>query len=279
MIDSDPVLKTILFAWFVLLGACIGSFLNVVIYRLPLGKSLSDPPSHCPKCNHRIRWFDNVPVLGWLILQGKCRDCKEPISPRYPVVEAISAIVFGAIAGLLLQYRGDASLSEFFCLVLALSCFMTSLLAAGLIEWDKKKIPWKLFLPAIIVGPMVPYLWQESFGVRLFGKLMDVSRPYYPVEPQALILIFILFCLPISFVASWLPDKRYRSVWIFLSALIVVYLGWAAVPVVLFSAIVLLLLYFTPLHQSVPSNLVLALTSFVFILIILLSTPASAPLG
>lgn len=74
--------------FFTLLGLCVGSFLNVVIYRLPLGKSLVHPPSTCPQCNTRLAWYDNIPVLGWLKLKGKCRWCQNPISLRYPIVEA-----------------------------------------------------------------------------------------------------------------------------------------------------------------------------------------------
>ncbi len=74
-----------------LLGAAFGSFANVVIYRFPLGESLSTPASHCPRCDHPIRPYDNIPVLSWLILRGRCRDCGEPISIRYPLVELSSA--------------------------------------------------------------------------------------------------------------------------------------------------------------------------------------------
>src|ERR1700761_6169590 len=75
-------------------GAVIGSFLNVVVWRLPRGESLVSPPSHCPKCNTRLAWFDNIPVFGWLMLRGKCRYCREPISARYPIVEAITGLLF-----------------------------------------------------------------------------------------------------------------------------------------------------------------------------------------
>jgi leader peptidase (prepilin peptidase)/N-methyltransferase len=92
------------------LGACVGSFLNVVVWRLPRVehkegegllrsfyrsyRALSFPPSSCPKCGNRLKWYDNVPILGWLKLRGKCRSCKEPISPRYPIVEAVTALIF-----------------------------------------------------------------------------------------------------------------------------------------------------------------------------------------
>src|SRR4030095_14786886 len=74
-------------------GACVGSFLNVVVWRLPRGESLSYPPSHCPRCNKPLPWYDNLPVIGWIKLGGKCRFCREPISPRYPIVEAICGLL------------------------------------------------------------------------------------------------------------------------------------------------------------------------------------------
>ena len=77
-----------------LFGSCIGSFLNVVVWRLPRGKSLLWPPSACPKCNHALAWYDNIPVLGWILLRGRCRYCKEPVSARYPIVEAITGLLF-----------------------------------------------------------------------------------------------------------------------------------------------------------------------------------------
>src|SRR5436190_6443584 len=84
-----------IFIFFVFaLGACIGSFLNVVVWRLPRNESLVTPPSRCPKCGHKLAWFDNIPVFGWIFLRGKCRYCGEPISPRYPIVEAITGLLF-----------------------------------------------------------------------------------------------------------------------------------------------------------------------------------------
>lgn len=80
--------------FFFALGACVGSFLNVVVWRLPRDESLVHPPSHCPHCNHRLAWYDNIPVFGWLMLQGECRYCKKPISTRYPIVEFITGGLF-----------------------------------------------------------------------------------------------------------------------------------------------------------------------------------------
>jgi leader peptidase (prepilin peptidase) / N-methyltransferase len=80
--------------FFACLGACIGSFLNVVVYRLPRGQSLVFPGSRCPRCEHPLAWYDNLPVIGWLMLRGKCRYCGQPISPRYPIIEFVTAALF-----------------------------------------------------------------------------------------------------------------------------------------------------------------------------------------
>src|SRR5580765_3469941 len=75
-----------LYAWLFCVGACIGSFLNVVVYRLPRGKNLVYPGSMCPRCGHPIRLYDNIPIVSWLVLRGRCRDCRASISPRYVFV-------------------------------------------------------------------------------------------------------------------------------------------------------------------------------------------------
>ena len=76
------------------LGACVASFLNVVIWRVPRGESIVSPPSHCPKCNAAIKWYQNIPILSWLALRGKCANCRAPISPRYILVEALGGVLF-----------------------------------------------------------------------------------------------------------------------------------------------------------------------------------------
>lgn len=78
-------------------GLCLGSFLNVVLYRLPRGMSIVAPRSFCPNCRHQVRWYDNVPVLSYLILRGKCRDCGAKISWRYPAVELVTGLVITGI--------------------------------------------------------------------------------------------------------------------------------------------------------------------------------------
>jgi len=97
-VPSNAIIDLIAALWLGFIGACIGSFLNVVAYRMPLGMSIIWKPSHCPKCNHAIRPYDNVPIFGWLWLKGHCRDCGEPISPRYAIVEFVMGFAFFVLA-------------------------------------------------------------------------------------------------------------------------------------------------------------------------------------
>src|SRR5699024_8510930 len=79
------------------LGAVVGSFLNVVIYRVPIGLSVVSPGSRCPNCEKAIRWYDNIPIFSWLFLRGRCRNCKTAISPRYAIVEALMGVLSAAL--------------------------------------------------------------------------------------------------------------------------------------------------------------------------------------
>jgi len=101
-----PSLTILLFVTAV--GACIGSLTNVLVYRIPLGLDVVTPTSRCPKCNHKLTWRENIPIFGWLILRGKCRFCKCKISPEYPIVETIVAVLFGGIYALWYIVPDDA---------------------------------------------------------------------------------------------------------------------------------------------------------------------------
>ena len=120
------------------LGALIGSFLNVVVWRVPRGESVVSPPSACPRCGHEIRARDNVPVVSWLLLRGRCRDCAAPISPRYPVVEAATAVLFALVA---LRIGWAPELPAYLYLA-AIG------LALALIDLDTHRLPDPIVLPA-----------------------------------------------------------------------------------------------------------------------------------
>ena len=86
--------KLTMLAFVFAFGACVGSLINVLVYRLPLGLDVVRPQSRCPKCNHKLTWRENIPILGWILLRGRCRFCKAPISPEYPIVETVVALMF-----------------------------------------------------------------------------------------------------------------------------------------------------------------------------------------
>ena len=134
-----------LVAFAAVLGLVIGSFLNVVIWRVPRKESVVSPPSHCPRCDKPISPRDNVPVLSWLLLRGRCRHCGEPISGRYPAVELLTSAVF---AGMALRLAEDWALPAF--LYLGAVC-----VALALIDLDTRKLPNVLTLPSYVVGAVL----------------------------------------------------------------------------------------------------------------------------
>ena len=138
MLENDSVFILFWCLWFAMVGACIGSFLNVLVYRLPRRKSLVRPPSHCPHCEHVIRWYDNVPVFGWIKLRGKCRNCRLPISVRYPCVEGICGILFGGVF-LLLGQLDNTSFQSRFALTIFCSLLVSCVLAFCLIVYDRRR--------------------------------------------------------------------------------------------------------------------------------------------
>jgi leader peptidase (prepilin peptidase) / N-methyltransferase len=129
-------------AFIAVLGAVVGSFLNVVIHRLPRGESLATPGSRCPGCGTPIAPYDNVPVVSWLLLRGRCRRCGAPISPRYPVVELLTAAAFAAVVAV----RGFDN-----DLLLELP-FVAGLIALAGIDLDHQLLPNRIVYPMAAYG-------------------------------------------------------------------------------------------------------------------------------
>ena len=123
-------------------GLVIGSFLNVVAYRLPRGESLVAPPSHCPACETPIKPWDNVPLLSWIFLRGRCRTCSERISPRYPLVELATAVLFAALA--VAHGLTDD--------LLVLLPFAAMLIAVADIDLEHRIVPNSILLPMAVYG-------------------------------------------------------------------------------------------------------------------------------
>jgi leader peptidase (prepilin peptidase) / N-methyltransferase len=144
------------------LGLAVGSFLNVCIHRLPRGQSLNSPPSRCPHCDYRLRWFDNIPVVSYAILGGRCRQCRARISIRYPIVELVTMGVFvvhGAVFGwsALLVPR------------LVFACAMIVLFA---IDLEHQLLPNIITLPGIVVGIIASSVLPPGIIDALIGMLV-----------------------------------------------------------------------------------------------------------
>ena len=145
-------------------GACIGSFLNVVIYRIPAGLSLVSPPSRCPKCSHKLGKTENVPVLGWLWLRGRCRWCKVPISSRYPLVETATGIIF------LIVFRQFGYSIE----TVGYCAFLSWLLSLSLIDFDTMTLPASLTKSGLVIGLVFQAIvgWHNAQGQGIASQLM-----------------------------------------------------------------------------------------------------------
>jgi leader peptidase (prepilin peptidase)/N-methyltransferase len=138
-------------------GLIIGSFLNVVAYRLPRGESLAHPPSRCPSCGAPVKPYDNIPVLSWLLLRGRCRNCKAPISARYPIVEAVTGALYAAV----MWARWDDASGIALGILL-----VTALIPITLIDLDYRIIPNKITGPAAIVAILIGVILDQDYVVE-----------------------------------------------------------------------------------------------------------------
>jgi len=151
-----------------LFGACIGSFLNVVIYRLPLGQSIVSPPSRCPKCGYRLKWYDNLPIFGWLLLGGRCRNCKNPISVQYPLVELITALLFVLVVWVTPPGPLMVSRLLFVCILIALFG----------IDLEHQILPNSITLPGIVAGVLLSFVAPPGWRAALLGVLLGAGILY-----------------------------------------------------------------------------------------------------
>lgn len=162
----DPTAFAVVAASF---GLVIGSFLNVVIFRLPRGESIVFPPSHCPGCERPIRPWDNIPVLSYLVLRGRCRTCDGRISPRYPAVEATTGCVFALIA----WHHGLAWMTPLLML------FAAGLIVAALIDFDTQIIPDEISIGGLVLGfvavPLARWLEGVPFSDALAYSVVGAA--------------------------------------------------------------------------------------------------------
>lgn len=178
MIAEMPQTVWLLYA--LLMGLCIGSFLNVVIYRLPLGQSLVSPGSRCPKCGYELRWFDNVPVLSWVTLAGKCRQCRAPISAQYPIVELVTGLLFVLVAWL----------TPVEPLLFSRLILVAILVALFGIDLEHQILPNSITLPGILVGLMFSTIAPPGLKDALIGTVLGaailygIAAAYYAVRRE-----------------------------------------------------------------------------------------------
>jgi leader peptidase (prepilin peptidase)/N-methyltransferase len=205
---SFPVLST-LFVF--VAGAAVGSFLNVCICRLPKDESVVFPPSRCPRCGYSIRWYDNIPLLSYLALRGRCRRCRARISPRYLLVEALNALL-----ALLLFLRFGPTLT-----FLVLFLFCSALVVVTFIDLEHQIIPDEISLPGIVVGFLCSFIlpWQSWLGSLLGillggGSLLLVASAYHRLTGK----------------------EGMGGGDIKLLAMMGAFLGWKAVPFIIFTS-------------------------------------------
>lgn len=199
------------------IGLIIGSFLNVVAYRVPAGISLLRPPSSCPACGHEIRNRDNVPVLGWILLRGRCRDCRAPISIRYPIVEAATAGLFAAAAAVV-----GASWT-----LPAYLWFVGVTVVLVLTDLDLKRIPNAILYPGTIVAVIAMAAGSVADGdVTALWRALAGGAAYF-----ALLLIVALLARG----GFGFGDVKLA----FLLGLFAAHRSWASLPVAVFAAFVI----------------------------------------
>jgi leader peptidase (prepilin peptidase)/N-methyltransferase len=204
------------------MGAIVGSFLNVVIHRYPIEESIVFPPSRCPECRARIRWFDNVPILSYVWLRGRCRDCRAPISPRYPLVELANALFYLAI----FLHTGP---TPGFLLIAA---FVSMIVVLIYIDAEIQILPDVVDLPGIAVGIAV-----GALGLGNVYPAITVSSSIVDALIGALAGAGII----VAVIAAYWLVRRVEGMGqgdIKMLAMIGAGLGWRAVPGVLLLAAV-----------------------------------------
>ena len=153
-------------------GLVVGSFLNVCIYRLPRGESVVWPGSRCPACGHGLAWFENVPVVAWLVLGGKCRTCRAAIPATYPLVEAATGVLFVAVVSVygLIPLLGVRLL------------FVCALVVLFVIDWQYQVLPDTITLPGVVVGLLASLFLPPGGVSALVGLAVGGLFPFFVAE-------------------------------------------------------------------------------------------------
>ena len=190
---NDPALIAILGFFSFWFGACIASFLNVVIWRAPRGESIVSPPSHCPKCGSPIRWWQNIPILSWLALRGRCAACKAPISPRYILVELLGGLLFLAAFLHMLKFGLPLHFLVVYWIWIAL------MIVGSFIDFDHQLLP-----DFVTVGGMALGLVANAYDSFFFwGKIYWENYLLYCVGG-------LVFGFGLLWLVRWVGSKAFR---------------------------------------------------------------------
>lgn len=203
-----------------LFGAIVGSFLNVVIHRYPIEESIVFPPSRCPACRVRIRWYDNIPILSWIVLRGRCRNCRAPISLRYPLVELANALFYLAI------YLNTGPTVGF----LLIAAIVSMIIVLIYIDADVQLLPDVVDVPGIVIGIAIGALaLGESYpDLVLSSSITDALAGGF-AGAAVIILVIAVYWLVRRVEGMGQGDIK-------MLAMLGAALGWRAVPAILLLA-------------------------------------------
>ena len=199
--DLAPILAFFSF-W---LGACIASFLNVVIWRAPRGESIVSPPSHCPKCNSPIRWYQNIPILSWLALRGRCAACKAPISPRYICVELLGGLLF--LAAFLWLWLPTVPLWFAVTHVVVMWIWIALMIAGSFIDFDHQLLPDFTTVGGMILG-VAESLVSTCFNF-VYGDGVQAST-WLKLTPLFWSLAGLVFGFGLLWLVRWIGSKAFK---------------------------------------------------------------------
>lgn len=161
--ESSLFLKIVVLSFLGLIFLCLGSFLNVLIYRLPIEESLTKTNSHCPKCNHKLKWYENIPLLSYIIQGGKCRGCKQKISIQYPLVESLALVMF------VISYIRFGLSIEMILFALLLLVFIVIFA----IDIKHYIIPNSLNITVLVLGALVLFFPHSSINGQMSINFID----------------------------------------------------------------------------------------------------------
>ncbi len=182
-------------------GLLIGSFLNVVIHRVPAGESIVSPPSRCPGCGAEIKAYDNIPIISWLLLRAKCRNCGEPISARYPLVELLTGVLFAVMAW---KFGLSWELPAFLF-------FAAVGVALGAIDLDTRRLPNVITLPS----------YPVAVALLVLPAVLDGRWPEFVRALAAGVILFAFY-----FLLAFIYPAGMGFGDVKLSGLVGIYLGW-----------------------------------------------------